>query len=140
VGLTSTTIPIDETTNIPYDEEPMSLCLRPVIEHWGESYYYSIEHDEVVNLLREIAALAAAGRTWQHDYGDLTVVAIEEGARFLDFLLKGREALFEAKQRGNDNYDLTDDEIEAVEEMANLVMAWRQSLDPDDGFLRIYVD
>ena len=118
----------------------MSLCLRPVIERWGESYDYSVEHDEVVNLLCEIAARADAGRTCQHDYGDLTVVAIEEGVRFLDFLIGGREALFEAKQQGKDNYDLTDDEIEAVDQMANLVTAWRQSLDPDDGFLRIYVD
>lgn len=118
----------------------MSLCLRPVIEQWGESYDYSIDHDEVVNLLREIAARADAGLTWQHDYGDLTVVAIEEGARFLDFLCGGREALFEAKQQGEDNCDLTAGEIEAVDQMANLVTAWRQSLDPDDGFLRIYVD
>ena len=118
----------------------MSLCLRPVIEKWGESYDYSLEHDEDVDLLREIAARADAGQTWQHDYGDLTVVVIEEGARFLDFLIGGREALFEAKEQDKDNYDLTDDEIKAVDQMANLVTAWRQSLDPDDGFLRIYVD
>jgi len=35
---------------------------------------------------------------------------------------------------------MTDEGIEAVDQMANLVTAWRQSLDPDDGFLRIYVD
>ena len=52
----------------------MSVCLRPVIEKWGESYTYSIDHDAVVDLMREVAARADAGETWRHDYGDVTVV------------------------------------------------------------------
>jgi hypothetical protein len=112
----------------------MSLCLRPVIEKWGESYTYSISHDEVVNLLHGLATRADAGETSQREYGDLTVVGIEDGGRFLDFLSAG------AKGDGRDNNDLTDNEIEAVEQMACMASAWRQSIDPDDGFLRIYVD
>jgi hypothetical protein len=118
----------------------MSVCLRPVIETWGESYTYSIARDEIVNLLREVAARADAGETWEREYGDVAVVVIANGSQFIDFLADGREALFKANEEGRDNYDLTDAEIEAVDEMAELASAWRQSIDPDDGFLRIYVD
>jgi hypothetical protein len=118
----------------------MSRCLRPVIENWGEPYTYSLTREEVENLLCEIAARADAGETWQREYGDLTVVGIEKGGRFLDFLSEGQQAMYEAKEEGRDNYDLTDDEIEGVEQMASMASAWRQSIDPDAGFLRIYVD
>jgi len=118
----------------------MSRCLRPVIEKWGEPYTYSLTCEEVVNLLCEVAARADAGGTWQREYGDLTVVGIEKAGRFLDFLSAGLQALYKAKEEGRDNYDLTDDEIQAVEQMASMASAWRQSIDPDDGFLRIYVD
>jgi hypothetical protein len=61
----------------------VSRCLRPVIEKWGEPYTYSIAHDEIVNLLCEVAARADAGEA--REYGDLTVV---ESKRFLVFLAK----------------------------------------------------
>jgi hypothetical protein len=49
----------------------MSLSLRPVIEKWGESYSYCLAHDEVVNLLCEVAARADAGDTWQREYPEV---------------------------------------------------------------------
>ena len=52
-----------------------------------------------------------------HDYGDVTAVGIEHGARFLDVLSGGRQALYAAKAEGRDNYDLADDEIGAVDQM-----------------------
>jgi hypothetical protein len=94
----------------------MSVCLRPVLENWGESYTYSIPHDEIVSLLCEVAARAVAGETKQQEYGDLTVVVIEDGAKFLDFLSGGRDVLYAAKAEGRDNYGLTDNEIEAVDQ------------------------
>jgi hypothetical protein len=118
----------------------MSLCLRPVIEKWGEPYTHSLAHDEVVNLLCEIAARADAGETWRREYGDLTVVGIADGGRFLAFMSEGQHAMYKARKEGKANYDLTDNEIEAVEQIVRMVSAWRQSIDPDDGFLRIYVD
>ena len=68
------------------------------------------------------------------------MVIIENAGWFLDFLSEGREALFKAKEEGRDIYDPTDDEIEAVDEMARISSALRRSIDPDDGFLPIYVD
>jgi hypothetical protein len=53
---------------------------------------------------------------------------------------EGQQAMYKAREEGRDSYDLTNDEIEAVEQMASMASAWRQSIDPDDGFLRIYVD
>jgi len=106
----------------------MSLCLRPVIEKWGEPYTYSLTHEEVENLLCEIAARANAGETWQREYGDLTVVGIEKGGRFLDFLSAGQHAIYKARKEGRANYDLTDGEIQAVEQMASMASAWRQSM------------
>jgi hypothetical protein len=118
----------------------VSHCLRPVIEKWGEPHTYSIAHDEIVNLLCEVAARADAGETRQHEYGDLTVVVIENGDRFLAFLAEGQQSLYKAKEEGRDNLDLTEDEIGVVDQMATMAPAWRQSIDPEDGFLRIYVD
>ena len=80
------------------------------------------------------------GETRQQEYGDLTVIVIENGNRFLAFLAEGQPALYKAKEEVRDNHDLTDDEIEAVDQMSRMAPAWRQSVDPDDGYLQIYVD
>ena len=120
---------------ILYEPQPQT-CYRK----WGESYSYYLAHDEVVNLLCEVAARADAGESWQREYGDATVVGIEKGGRFLDFLSQGQHSMYRARKEGRANYDLTDNEIEAVEEMAGMASAWRQSIDPDDGSLRFYVD
>jgi hypothetical protein len=50
-----------------------------------------------------------------------------------------REALLEAKEHTVDASDMTDEEIECVEQMAGMVDQWREMIG-DDGSLRIYVD
>ena len=70
----------------------------------------------------------------------LRLVGIEKGGRFLDFLSQGQHSMYGARKEGRAKYDLTDNEIEAVEQMAGMASAWRQSIDPDAGFLRFYVD
>lgn len=80
--------------------------------------------------------LTAIPRT---EYGDLEVVWIQDGRRFLDFLSGGRVAMLEAKTNGPDIYDLTAEGIECVEQMAGMVDQWRAMLG-GDGSLRIYID
>jgi hypothetical protein len=47
--------------------------------------------------------------------------------------------LLEAKEHTVDASDMTDEEIECVEQMAGMVDQWREMIG-DDGSLRIYVD
>jgi hypothetical protein len=117
----------------------MSLSLRPVVEKWGPSCGFLLGHEEMVDLLRQIAALAGIDSHCQHEYGDLEVVWIHEGQKFLDLLRGGRQALLEAKEHTVDASDMTDEEIECVEQMAGMVDQWQEMIG-DDGSLRIYVD
>jgi hypothetical protein len=57
----------------------------------------------------------------------------------LDLLRGGRQALLEAKEHTVDASDMTDEEIECVEQMAGMVDQWQEMIG-DDGSLRIYVD
>lgn len=118
----------------------MSVCLRPVIEQWGESYTYSIPHEDLINLIHELAARADAGDMRVDEYGDKTAVAITNGRKFLEFLSGGRAAVLAAKPEAKDTHDLTDAELAEVDQMAEMVPAWRASLDTEDGWLRFYVD
>jgi hypothetical protein len=113
--------------------------IRPVVEKWGPSYSCLLEHEETIDLLREIATRATTENHRQTEYGDLEVVWIQDGRKFLDFLSGGREAMLEAKANGLDIYDLTDEELACVEQLAGLTATWRDSLG-EDGSLRIYVD
>lgn len=117
----------------------MGLDLRPVIEKWGPHYSYQLGHEEMVELLAEIAGRADTACITE-SYGDLERVWIEDGKRFLDLLAGGKEAMLDAKAKGLDAYDLTDAELEIVNELAGLVEQWRAWIDADDGALRIYVD
>jgi hypothetical protein len=118
----------------------MSVVLRPVVEQWGESYTYSLNQDEMLDLIEEVAARAEAGQTIRTEYGDLVVMYIQEGRKFLDLLAGGREAMLRAKAEGKDNYDLYDRELNTIDELATLTPAWQRSVCPRDGSLRIYVD
>jgi hypothetical protein len=117
----------------------MSMHLRPVVEKWGPSCGFLLGHEEMVELLREIATRAGIDTHSQNEYGDLEVVWIQNGRKFLDFLGGGRKAMLDAKADGLDIYDLTDDEPECVEHLAGMVDQWRAILG-EDGSLRIYVD
>jgi len=117
----------------------MSLSLRPVVEMWGEFLNFSIRHEEMVDLLGEISDRAESEHL-RSDYNDIEVVWIEKGQAFLDLLRGGREAILQAKAKGKDYLDLTDADLVAVDEMAEMVPRWEDSIDPNDGALRIYVD
>ena len=49
----------------------MSLSLRPVVEKWRPSYGFLLGHEEMVDLLRQIAALAGIDSHCQHGYAQL---------------------------------------------------------------------
>jgi len=114
----------------------MGMDLRPVIEKWGPSYRYLLGHEEMTDLLGEIADRAGIEHQ-SADYADLKRVWIADGTKFLDFLAGGREAMLRAKAQGRDFYDLSDHEIEVVDELAGMVEQWRAWVDLDDGASRI---
>ena len=67
-------------------EKKMSLCLRPVVEKWGESLTYSTRERDIVDVIAALASDAQAGEITQHAYADLRVVWIEKGQAFLDYV------------------------------------------------------
>jgi hypothetical protein len=118
----------------------MSRKLRPVIERRGVACSYVMEHDEVLKLLSEIAKQADAGETRCEQYGDVTVLVIEKGAQFLDALSAGRKAIPRARQDGLHSYRPTLAENALLDNLSRLTTAWRQSIDPCDWSVRIYID
>ena len=122
----------------------MSLCLRPVVENWGESMTYSSRERDITDLLAELAHQAHAGEVAQHPYGDLRVVWIEKGQVFLDYLGNTEVADMLAVLADADLLSADDDERErATEDVRDIKLmagVWRASVDPEDGSLRFYCD
>jgi len=117
----------------------MSFQLKPVVDKLGPSCGFLLAHEEMVDLLRYLAVWAGIDSHCQHEYGDLEVVCVQEGRRFLDLLRGGPQGSLKARDHIGDVSDLTDDEIECVEHMASIVDQWQEMIG-DDGTLRIYVD
>ena len=122
----------------------MSLCLRPVIEKWGESLTYSTREHDVTDCLAALAHQAQAGEVAQNSYGDLQVVWIENGRPFLDYLRDTEVADMLGVLADADLLSADEEERErATEDVRDLKMmagAWRASVDPEDGSLRLYCD
>jgi hypothetical protein len=69
------------------------LSLRPVVEKRGPSLGFLLSHEEMMDLMGEIATRAGIENHCQHEYGDLGVVWIQDGRRFLDFIGGGPPAI-----------------------------------------------
>jgi hypothetical protein len=115
----------------------MSLDFRPVTEVWGEVESCSLQRDEFMDLMEEIA-LRAQIRSQRHQYADVTVIWVDDGQKFIDLIAGGREALLDAKQEGN--YDLYPSELEYIDKLSGNMAAWRPVIDRTDGSLRLYID
>ena len=63
----------------------MSLSFRPVREEWGEGCSCFIDADEVVRLLRGIAASLNIPSE-HHNYADNVSVWVEDGNKLLDYV------------------------------------------------------
>lgn len=122
----------------------MSLCLRPVIEKWGESLTYSTREHDIVDVIAALASAARAGEVAQHPYADLRVVWIEKGQAFLNYLGDTEVTDMLAVLADADLLSAEDDEreraTEDVRDIKLMVGAWRASVDPEDGSLRFYCD
>jgi len=124
----------------------MSVCLRPVIEKWGESYSYGTEHDEIVALIDAVAWFAGTGDVCEGqiahaEYEDLERVWLKDGKAFLDYLEANDEGKFCLSVLESDEIDdLSGEQYSAYEELRAMVPEWRGMIDPDDGSLRFYVD
>ena len=124
----------------------MSICLRPVIEKWGGSYSYRLDHDEVVSLIDAIAWMAGTGdicdgQISHAEYGDTERVWLKDGEAFLDYLAGHDESEFCAAVLACDAVeDLSGEQYSEYEGLRAMVPEWRSMIDPTDGSLRFYVD
>ena len=122
----------------------MSLCLRPVVEKWGEGLTYSTREYDITDLLVALADQAQAGEVAQNSYADLRVVWIEKGQAFLDYVRDTEVADMLGVLADADLLSADEEERErATEDVRDLKMmagAWRASVDPEDGSLRLYCD
>jgi len=103
----------------------MGFSMRPVNEVWGTGTDQFMERDDLLDLLVEIGE--KFGTVEQNEYSDLTVVWIENGAAFLDYIAS------DAFQPESEEQKY---QVEAMRALANI---WRTSLGSDKS-LRFYLD
>jgi hypothetical protein len=122
----------------------MSLCIRPVVETWGESLTYSSRGTPIHDLIEAIADQVSSIKNGTFSYGDITVVYIDNGQQFLRYLETAgpKEILDELATSGLLSAD--DEEYARqssdVQDLCQMAASWRRSIDPQDGSLRIYCD
>lgn len=126
----------------------MGYNLRPVVETWGDSVSWSgslDSHEQTCQLIQQLC-LRIGVETTCHTYNDISVVYVEKGKEFLEFL-KGRDwkplpnQVECNREEGLDGiYDLSHEEIRLLNSMADMWAEWTGSIDPVDGSLRFYVD
>lgn len=130
----------------------MSVCIRPVVETWGESFTYLSRETEIGDLLAalvdmcdEQAETKAEFVAKQLDYGDMNVVYIHDGKRFLDWLESPVKTvdimawLFSEDRLSSDREEYERQKGDVLG-LRTMVPDWRKSINPDDGSLRIYCD
>jgi cation diffusion facilitator CzcD-associated flavoprotein CzcO len=105
------------------NEENMSTCFRPVNEVWGPSCDQPTNREDLFAIIRNIAENVDSIID-ESEYSDLTVIWIEKGQDFLDYLL--------------DN-DFSNKAF-VIPSMQNLVPEWQKSISSVDGSLRFYID
>ena len=126
----------------------MSLCIRPVVETWGESITYSSRETDIWERLEQLADLAGIDSTNFHStqYGnDLTVFWVYEGGKFLDFLSEAGMGTrivnqLETEELLSGGAEEREREAEDLRDICAMAESWRKSIDPADGSLRIYCD
>jgi hypothetical protein len=129
----------------------MGLSIRPVLETWGEPCSFlshlvaPAELRDAISGLRDLPA----GSSHVKDYGDLTVFWTQEGEAFLKYLeTTPPAAIVKAlESSGFLEFDPFGREVEEWERniadvttFCRMAPAWRKSLKPADGRLRIYCD
>jgi hypothetical protein len=145
----------------------MDRSIRPVVEKWGEEFPHTLGPDEIVTLLRKVAM--RANSDWQNSIainvltdvpgfgcscGPVAVLFIDDGTKFLDALSGGSEEILKPTPPPSDStadltlaeraagqtiIELTQAEMEVLDEMSKLVPAWRDSVD-SYGSLVFFVD
>lgn len=139
----------------------MSMCIRPVIETWGERLTYSSRHfyDGIAELLERIAECARFDEarsgsnpeeslmSTSNEYSDLTVFYASSGTAFLGFLKVNTPAAIlarlESEELSDGPVEDPDERLRIMEDITGLcdiADAWRKWIDPKDGSLRIYCD
>lgn len=122
----------------------MGRSFRPVREDWGPSTDCFIGSENLAMMLESLAYDAEINRE-SLDYGqDISMLWIEDGAKFLNLLESDRFTVEAAKKALADILPLpgeeTDEDWEAlVGNVKGLVPAWRRSIG-GDGELRFYID
>ena len=144
----------------------MSLCLRPVVETWGEGLTYStrwIDMDDLIAALVQYAGEdTGEGKESVLDleplvhetstYGDMRTVYISDGERFLNWLEsvpvtggadpKALTTRLEADgliPDGEDDPEELERIVEDLRGMKNMAKDWKKSVDQDRS-LRFYCD
>ena len=124
----------------------MSLCIRAVIETWGESMTYSSRETDIWDQLAGMAEMAGIepGEYAVTEYGDMQVFWVNDGARFLNFLADKDAVMLRTIDRESetvsDDPEERERELGDVKEICGMAGEWRKSIDPADGSLRIYCD
>ena len=113
----------------------MSLSFRPVREEWGEASSCFIDADEVVTLLRIMAAILVIPSE-HHSYADNVSVWIEDGTKLLDYIESRR---FTASSVARSSGLKAEALKPLIGNMKALSRKWRRAIG-SHGELHFYVD
>lgn len=130
----------------------MSMCIRPVVETWGESLTYSGRETDIWDVLEVAGRLANEARgerdelaTIVKEYDDMNVFYVSDGVAFLSYLEQPAAPTAILDELANEDMSSEDQDEYArqrsdIEDLCKMAALWRGSIDPTDGSLRIYCD
>ena len=119
----------------------MSMSLRPVMEQWNTHTSCFIEHDQIIALFQEMSTRVDTLCS-EVDYGEMTVIWLQDGQKFLDFIEHDPTFNVASLQKSLADADVevnVSDLASLVNNMRNMAAAWRSSIN-NAGELRFYVD
>jgi hypothetical protein len=111
------------------------------MEQWNTHTSCFIEHDQIIALFQEVSTRADTLCS-ETDYGDQTVIWIQDGKKLLNFIGYDpdftAESLLKSLQEANEEVNASDLGF-LIHNMQSLHLDWRSSIN-DAGELRFYVD
>jgi len=119
----------------------VSRTFRPVKEIWGEDSNQFVDHDSLVDILTTIAdEVNPNDGQFSYDtveYNDKTVFWASDGKRFLATMRAANDTDFLHVCDADDDQAC----VSLIQNLKALADTWeRDSLDPKDGSLRLYID
>ncbi len=119
----------------------MSMSLRPVMEQWNTHTSCFIAHDQIIALFQELSTRVDTPCS-ETDYGEETVIWIQDGKKLLDFIANDPDCNAASLQKSLEEANVEVNVLDLtalINNMRYLAASWRSSIG-SAGEIRFYVD